>query len=722
MSFLEYFMVAEPVSIFLATTFGQIIFSIAISVALTLISQALAPKPKRQKEKQGRKQVVRSSIEPHQVTYGEDVISGLLSFAETSGDNNEFVHLIITTNGHEISAMNDVYFNNNIIPATSIDGSGDVQVGPYTGHSRIKKHLGQSGQVADADLVSELSNWTSAHVGNSRAYLYLRMKWNNDIFPTGLPNIRVGTKGKKVWDPRLDPGAPATKAFSNNAALCQLDYIMSSFGFNIPVGEIHEASWIAAANTCDQQVPTLATAAGMVNINLSADTVTVDDTELWLSGDVIRLTTTGTLPAGLSLATDYYLIIDSKGSYGFALTLANARAGTKVNITDIGSGNHTLTRNSELRYTINGSFQVDTSPADILQDLLSASFGTMTFQQGQFKGYTAGITAVSKSIADDDFMDTIQVITRPSRSELFNKVRGTYNKADDNNVTSDFAPISVALALSEDNDVELTTDLPLPYTNSNSMAQRIALIHILKHRQGMVVQLPLKISAFGTAVWDVVDVTNSILGWTNKKFRTLEWELRDDSSILLTCQEEDDASYTWVAATDEILVDTAPDTNLPDPFDVNAPTNLVVTSGADELFLKLDGTVVSRIHAAWTLPATEFVIAGGRIELEYKKSVDSAWRKVPPLQGNSTEEFIWDVEDGVLYDIRVRSVNSLGVASDTSDPWAQTVSNHFVEGKSALPANVTGFSAQQNGNVIVLRWSQVADIDLAGYEIRFTQI
>lgn len=56
-----------------------------------------------------------------------------------------------------------------------------------------------------------------------------------------------------------------------------------------------------------------------------------------------QLTTTGTLPAGLSLATDYFIIKDSDTLVRFATTLANALAGTVVTITDEGVGVHTFT-------------------------------------------------------------------------------------------------------------------------------------------------------------------------------------------------------------------------------------------------------------------------------------------------------------------------------------------------------------------------------------------
>lgn len=58
---------------------------------------------------------------------------------------------------------------------------------------------------------------------------------------------------------------------------------------------------------------------------------------------VVQFTTTGTLPAGLSLSTNYYLRFISSGVYKVSTTLANAIAATYVNITDTGSGTHTAT-------------------------------------------------------------------------------------------------------------------------------------------------------------------------------------------------------------------------------------------------------------------------------------------------------------------------------------------------------------------------------------------
>lgn len=61
-----------------------------------------------------------------------------------------------------------------------------------------------------------------------------------------------------------------------------------------------------------------------------------------LTGTRVRLTTTTTLPAGLSLATDYYVIKLTDTTFSLATTFDNATAGTAIDITSAGTGTHTV--------------------------------------------------------------------------------------------------------------------------------------------------------------------------------------------------------------------------------------------------------------------------------------------------------------------------------------------------------------------------------------------
>lgn len=72
-------------------------------------------------------------------------------------------------------------------------------------------------------------------------------------------------------------------------------------------------------------------------------TSTVNIPSNLLTGTRVRLTTTTTLPAGLATATDYYLIRVSNTTFKLATSYANSIAGTAINITDAGTGTHTIT-------------------------------------------------------------------------------------------------------------------------------------------------------------------------------------------------------------------------------------------------------------------------------------------------------------------------------------------------------------------------------------------
>ena len=61
------------------------------------------------------------------------------------------------------------------------------------------------------------------------------------------------------------------------------------------------------------------------------------------TGDKVRLTTSNTLPAGLSLATTYFVIRLDADTFKLASTDANAVAGTAVDVTGTGTGTHTIT-------------------------------------------------------------------------------------------------------------------------------------------------------------------------------------------------------------------------------------------------------------------------------------------------------------------------------------------------------------------------------------------
>jgi len=90
------------------------------------------------------------------------------------------------------------------------------------------------------------------------------------------------------------------------------------------------------------------TAAGPAVLTVAAGWDIQDNT-------AVQLTTTGTLPAGLSLATTYYWNRTAATTGNLSTSLANADAGTYVTTSDTGTGTHTITMTLADRCPTNGA-------------------------------------------------------------------------------------------------------------------------------------------------------------------------------------------------------------------------------------------------------------------------------------------------------------------------------------------------------------------------------
>lgn len=77
-------------------------------------------------------------------------------------------------------------------------------------------------------------------------------------------------------------------------------------------------------------------------VDITADTVTIADHGM-ATGQPVGILASGTIPAGLTEATTgYYIINVDASTVAFATSKANAFAGTKVNITSVGTGTNTI--------------------------------------------------------------------------------------------------------------------------------------------------------------------------------------------------------------------------------------------------------------------------------------------------------------------------------------------------------------------------------------------
>ena len=206
---------------------------------------------------QGTMVTAKSGIAPHRVIYGKTRVGGVMVYAEATGSTNDFLHIVIAIAGHEINNITKIFLNENEVPTTQdgSDSNGVARLFPssgnqYEGKARFKIHTGTDSQAADADLVSEITQWTTNHRLRGIAYLYARLNFDSDVYPNGVPNITFEVEGKKVFDPRS-----SATAFSTNPALCIRDYLLNSdYGLGADTTEVNSTNITSVANTCDETV------------------------------------------------------------------------------------------------------------------------------------------------------------------------------------------------------------------------------------------------------------------------------------------------------------------------------------------------------------------------------------------------------------------------------------------------------------------------------------
>lgn len=204
-----------------------------------------------------RSQAVRNPISARTIVYGKSRVSGTIVYLSTTGTTNEYLHIVLTLAGHEVEAIDEVYFNDELVPLTGTSNTPDAG-SFYNGVARINKKRGVPGDTADADLIADTASltdgkWTSNHKLSGIAYLYVRLTWDAEKFPSGIPNISAVIRGKKVLDPRT-----GNTAYSANAALCLRDYLTdATLGMGMTSAEVDDTAFGVAANICEEQVQIL---------------------------------------------------------------------------------------------------------------------------------------------------------------------------------------------------------------------------------------------------------------------------------------------------------------------------------------------------------------------------------------------------------------------------------------------------------------------------------
>ncbi len=363
---------------------------------------------------------------------------------------------------------------------------------------------------------------------------------------------------------------------------------------------------------------------------------------------------------------------------------------------------------TEKKYTINGTFESNGSPKQILENLLTSMGGSVIFSNGKFKTKAAKYVAPTVTLDENDLRGSISLQSRRSRRDNYNAVKGIFTSPTNNYVAADYPAFTSTTFQNEDNGEQIFLDLDLPYTTSSPMAQRLAKIALFRNRQQITLDMPCKLKAFQLNVGDTVSITNQRFGFSSKVFEVGEWNivLENDANgipvmgVDLVLRELNSAVYDWDAEEKAFQQDN---TILPDPFVVTLPT----VSVSDELrVLNEEAISVLVVNASST---SARVID---FEVQAKKTTSSDYINLGKSSANLFE--LINVEDDAIYDVRVRSISRF-----SKSPFV--TNQHQIVGKTAPPQNVTNFSINIINTEAHLSWTPVGDLDLSHYRIRHSR-
>lgn len=606
-------------------------------------------------------QNVRQAVTTHKVVYGQRRVSGPIVYVGSS-QQNLYVHLIVVLASHRVEAIDEVWFNDECIPNDALDANGNVTSGKFKDFARIRKVIGTSSQTADSLLVGEVPEWTVNHRLRGRAYLYVRLKFSQDIYSSGIPNISAVVKGKRVYDPR-----DSLTKFTCNPALIARDYLSNTFE---ATGTIDNDSVSAAANVCDEMVDTQLQTFSASSVSTTGNTLTLDGDRLELAlGDRVQVASDGTLPGGLSAATDYYVIpyqFHGVPRIKLATTLDGAIAGTAIDLTTTGSGSITVTKNAEPRFHAAGYLDTGETLGNNMAEILSAMGGKAVFAGGQWRVYAATFQTPTVTLDENDLIGPLQVQTKISRSDRFNKVKGVFASHINDWQNADYPPLTDDAAVANDGR-EIARDYDLPFTNRPYTAQRLSKIELKKAAQEIVVTAKFNLKALQVQAGETVMLTNARMGWVDKIFEVVEFRfaLGGDSDtpqlgVELTLRETAAEIYDW-ASSEESDIDPAPNSSLPSAFTVSAVTGLQF----DSLPLSTtDGDTYYSIVLSWSEHPDAFVQFGGQFEIQYRETGDPEYLPSFFVDGSVLKANIAQASVGTQYDIRIRAVNNIGVRSN----------------------------------------------------------
>lgn len=236
---------------------------------------------------------------------------------------------------------------------------------------------------------------------------------------------------------------------------------------------------------------------------------------------------------------------------------------------DVITGGNTV----EKRYTINGEFDLSENKVSILEGMLAACAGDVTYTAGKH-GLLVGAYygPATEVITESQLAGDIEIMPEVSQAERVNTIKGTFVDPQQGYTEADFPSVSVSEWVTEDG-VEISQDMKLRFVTSEFQAQRLADVKLKRTRIARTMNVTLNLSGYRYRPGMYVKVNFPSIGIVNVEMRVTDWKFGVQNGVQLTLKQE--TADVWGDAIGK-PIERPPFTQLPSGG-VAQPQNLKYT-------------------------------------------------------------------------------------------------------------------------------------------------
>ena len=521
-------------------------------------------------------------------------------------------------------------------------------------------HHGAASQTADPMLVASMTNWTSNHRLDGIAYIAAHYQWETNGMWSGVPQLTVQVRGKKVYDPRDSDqtfGTPSTYEWSDNPALCFLDYISNNeYGKGLTASQINMSTFSSAANTADalQDNPYYSgteksfTWSGNSGSNQILVAAGGSGGLQWWQNKVGELFTLEDSSGNVVLNSVYITAVERDYVYGVGVRYRIYFYGT-LPATYAEQTGTALAKVK--RFHCNGYLDTNKNVMDNAKELLSNMRGIFLYINGQYELSIEDTGTSTFSITDDHIITDAGIsVDYGNKDKKANKVIVEFFNAnkkyelDTATVLHDATPEYY----SDDNDEILEIKAEFPYVSDPYIAYNMGKAILVRSRNQTTMQFLGTPEMYKLNVGDIVDLTYTGLGFSGKVCRVEALELQSDGLVAVSLIEYFDV-YTWEVPPQEAYEEIVA---LPSAYAVKAPTGLAFTD--------TNASNIDRPKLTWDEP-TDYPFKEYRVDV-----VDSSSNSVISKIVDTNSADLAFIPKAADYVANVTSINFSGKESSAA--------------------------------------------------------